>query len=66
MKLFGVTGGIGMGKSTVAQCLERRGEAVVDTDAYPARVPVSNRELKTLQHAREARHPDGNDARRPP
>jgi len=32
MKTYGVTGGIGMGKSTVADLLTRRGLAVVDTD----------------------------------
>jgi dephospho-CoA kinase len=33
MKLFGVTGGVGMGKSTVASLLLRLDAAVVDTDA---------------------------------
>lgn len=32
MKVFGLTGGLGMGKSTAAQILSRRGIAVVDTD----------------------------------
>jgi dephospho-CoA kinase len=32
MKLFGVTGGIGMGKSTSAAILARRGLPVIDTD----------------------------------
>jgi dephospho-CoA kinase len=32
MKLFGITGGIGMGKSTTGSLLEKRGTAVVDTD----------------------------------
>lgn len=32
MLLFGVTGGVGMGKSTTAKCLAQQGVAVVDTD----------------------------------
>jgi dephospho-CoA kinase len=32
MKLFGITGGVGMGKSTTGQLLEKQGIAVVDTD----------------------------------
>ena len=32
MLLIGLTGGIGMGKSTVAEYLSRTGELVVDTD----------------------------------
>src|SRR5262245_40563877 len=32
MLLIGLTGGIGMGKSTVAEYLVRRGEMLVDTD----------------------------------
>jgi dephospho-CoA kinase len=32
MKLFGITGGVGMGKSTSGALLEKRGMAVVDTD----------------------------------
>jgi dephospho-CoA kinase len=32
MKLFGLTGGVGMGKSACAQLLRWRGAAVVDTD----------------------------------
>ena len=33
MKLFGLTGGIGMGKSTASELLTRRGLPLVDTDA---------------------------------
>lgn len=33
MKLFGITGGVGMGKSTTGSLLEKKGVAVVDTDA---------------------------------
>jgi len=32
MKLFGITGGIGMGKSTSARLLTERGVSVIDTD----------------------------------
>src|SRR5688500_1972826 len=32
MKLFGITGGIGMGKSTSARLLVERGVRVIDTD----------------------------------
>lgn len=32
MKLFGLTGGIGMGKSAAAQILTRRGASLIDTD----------------------------------
>ncbi len=32
MRTFGLTGGIGMGKSTAAQLLQARGIAVIDTD----------------------------------
>jgi dephospho-CoA kinase len=32
VKLFGVTGGVGMGKSTAGRLLEQRGIAVADTD----------------------------------
>jgi dephospho-CoA kinase len=33
VKLFGITGGAGMGKSTAGQLLQQRGVAVADTDA---------------------------------
>jgi dephospho-CoA kinase len=32
MTLFGLTGGVGMGKSTAGELLQRRGVAVIDTD----------------------------------
>jgi len=32
MKLFGITGGVGMGKSTTGALLEKRGMVIVDTD----------------------------------
>src|SRR5439155_690873 len=39
MKTFGLTGGIGMGKSTAAEILRQRGIAIIDSDAI-ARVVV--------------------------
>jgi dephospho-CoA kinase len=38
MKVLGLTGGIGMGKSTSAQFLQKRGIRVVDTDALARQV----------------------------
>jgi len=38
MKTLGVTGGVGMGKSTCAQLLQARGAAVVDTDELARQV----------------------------
>jgi len=38
MKLFGLTGGIGMGKSVAAQFLHERGAQVVDTDELARRL----------------------------
>lgn len=37
-KVLGLTGGVGMGKSTVAQLLQQRGVPVVDTDALARKV----------------------------
>lgn len=37
-KIYGLTGGIGMGKSTVAQLLQQRGVAVTDTDVLARKV----------------------------
>jgi dephospho-CoA kinase len=38
MKLFGLTGGIGMGKSAAAQILDRRGVPIIDTDILARKV----------------------------
>jgi dephospho-CoA kinase len=38
MKLFGITGGIGMGKSTAGKLLKQRGIPVVDTDTIARQV----------------------------
>ena len=38
MKVLGLTGGVGMGKSTAAQMLRERGVAVVDTDVLARQV----------------------------
>src|SRR6185295_14888616 len=38
MKTFGLTGGIGMGKSAAAQLLQERGVPVVDTDLLARQV----------------------------
>jgi dephospho-CoA kinase len=38
MRLFGITGGIGMGKSTAGDLLSRRGAAVVDSDVIARQI----------------------------
>lgn len=38
MRLLGITGGIGMGKTTVAEMMSRHGASVVDTDAIARRL----------------------------
>jgi dephospho-CoA kinase len=38
MKLFGITGGVGMGKSTTGALLEKRATAVADTDHIARRL----------------------------
>ncbi|HNQ73391.1 MAG TPA: dephospho-CoA kinase [Verrucomicrobiota bacterium] len=38
MKVMGLTGGVGMGKSTVAHLLQARGHAVVDTDVLARQI----------------------------
>ena len=40
--LIGITGGIGSGKSTIAQVLRRLGYAVYDTDSEAKRIIVEN------------------------
>ena len=40
--LIGITGGIGSGKSTIAQALRSRGYAVYDTDSEAKRIIVEN------------------------
>lgn len=42
MKLFGLTGGIGTGKSTAAEFLARRGLPVVDTDTIARKLTEPN------------------------
>jgi dephospho-CoA kinase len=52
MKLLGLTGGIGMGKSTAAQILAQRDVSVVDTDALARKVVEPNQPaLKEIQRA---------------
>ena len=51
MKTFGITGGIGMGKSTAAQILRERGIAVVDTDDLARQVvEIGNPALAEIQN----------------
>ena len=38
MRLFGLTGGVGMGKSTAGELLQRRGVSVMDTDVIAREV----------------------------
>jgi dephospho-CoA kinase len=63
MKTFGLTGGIGMGKSTAAELLVRRGIPVVDSDAIARRVVEPGQ--PALQEIRQAFGDDiiGADAR---
>src|ERR1700745_599585 len=52
MKLYGLTGGIGMGKSTTEKLLRERGIAVVDTDLIARQIVEPGQpalsEIKTL------------------
>ena len=57
MKLFGITGGVGMGKSTAGELLRARGLTIIDTDdiardvvepGQPALEQISNRFGATL------------------
>ena len=47
MKLFGLTGGIGTGKSTAAEFLARRGLPVIDTDAIARELTEPNQPALT-------------------
>ena len=62
MKLFGMTGGIGMGKTTAGDLLRRRGVAVVDTDLIARQVVEPGQpallEIKTTFGA-QMLQPDG-------
>jgi dephospho-CoA kinase len=52
MKVFGLTGGIGMGKSAAAEMLSRRGVPVVDTDLLARQVVERGRPaLQEIQRA---------------
>jgi dephospho-CoA kinase len=52
MKLFGLTGGIGMGKSTAAQILVQRGVPLIDTDILARRIVEPGQPaLKEIQAA---------------
>jgi len=52
MKIFGLTGGVGMGKSTCAQLLQARGAVVVDTDELARQVVTPGQ--PALAEVREA------------
>ena len=60
MKLLGITGGIGMGKSTSAQVLKDRGIAVIDTDELAREVVA--RGSTALNEVVQAFGPDVLDA----
>lgn len=57
MRLLGVTGGIGMGKSAAASLLTARGVPVVDTDDLARQLVVPGSEA--LSEIRDAFGPDG-------
>ncbi len=53
MKLFGITGGLGMGKSTAQSLLARRGVSVVDTDQIAVFADAQARQLlESILHPR--------------
>ena len=56
MRLLGLTGGVGMGKSTSAQLLQWRGAAIVDTDDLARQVVQQGQ--PALAEVREAFGPD--------
>jgi len=62
MKVFGLTGGIGMGKSTAAQLLRQRNFPVVDTDVLAREIVESGQPaLREIQETfgRQVIGPDG-------
>jgi dephospho-CoA kinase len=62
MKVFGLTGGIGMGKSTAARLLGERGLSVVDTDQLARDIVEPGQPaLKEIQAAFGSRVIDSND-----
>jgi dephospho-CoA kinase len=67
MKLFGLTGGVGMGKSTAAGILSKRGFALIDTDEIArALVEPETAALEEIKSVFGARFvgPDGKLCRR--
>ena len=62
MKVFGLTGGIGMGKSAAEKILHERGVPVIDTDALARQIVEPGQPAwKEIQHAfgNEVLAPDG-------
>lgn len=63
MRLFGLTGGIGMGKSTAAELLRARGIAVVDTDQLARQVVEQGQPALAEVQARFGEEVIGSDGR---